>query len=392
VKNYLRRFIRLIKYFAIVPKEWNLPQKCDILIYDACHSEIFAPYLSCYKVGVFCSRYEYLNIPCVLLSIANSHFWNTNFYQAYLEAYIYATSARIVVTFIDNDSRFYRLSNRIKQIKTVFVQNGFRGLSNDLDGLISLPCYKVDYMFVHGPAIGSYYSQIIAGKVIVSGSFKNNFSAPHVQQNCSGVLFISQWRENIDFQDVYYVERDGTTVYWSQFFQAEFIVLRFLDVWCSLNGKTLHICGIATEQSVDLESKFYRSILSQYESECFFHQRKDEFSSYRLVDSSEIVVTIDSTLGYESLGRGKKTAFFSCRRSMLSNNLIPSFGWPAVLDADGSFWTNSPCTVRFNQIMNYLASVNTRDWTAESRKHASDIIDYDFNNSRFTTLIHHLMS
>jgi len=390
MKVILSRLTRLINFF-LIPKEWRPPKKCDIVIYDDCGSDILIPYLIKYQIEVFCSRNERLNVVCLLASILNSQTWKGNFYQGYLEAFIRAASPKLVITYIDNDSRFYQLSYRIKTIKTIFVQNGFRGLSGDLDRLTRLHHNKVDYMLVHGPAIGAYYSKINAGKIVNIGSFKNNMFKVCAQSACNDVLFVSQWRQNIARDNVMYLERDGTPVYWDQFYSAEYAVLKLLSVWCLGQGKILHICGCALEANAGEELKFYDSILSNCCCKWFYHKRMDAFSSYRLVDTSEIVVTIDSTLGYESLSRGKKTAFFCCRESTTSNSLMPSFGWPASMPIDGPFWTNSLDRVRFAQILDYLGSVAIKDWDLIVRYYATEIIDYDLGNSRFVSLVEELI-
>ena len=35
--------------FIASPKEWHLPKKSEVLIYDACGAEALAPYLTKYK-------------------------------------------------------------------------------------------------------------------------------------------------------------------------------------------------------------------------------------------------------------------------------------------------------------------------------------------------------
>ena len=42
----------------------------------------------------------------------------------------------------------------------------------------------------------------------------------------------------------------------------------------------------------------------------------DIYGCYNLFDAAYVVVFIDSTLGFEALGRGNKTASFSCIKSI----------------------------------------------------------------------------
>jgi surface carbohydrate biosynthesis protein len=84
--------------------------------------------------------------------------------------------------------------------------------------------------------------------------------------------------------------------------------LRFLAKWCVENKKSLKIAGMSREKTVP-EIDFFEAILSGYEWE--FMTRTDQYSLYKLIDATEIVVSIDSAMGDESIGRGKKTACFS---------------------------------------------------------------------------------
>jgi surface carbohydrate biosynthesis protein len=389
MKNKSVKLLQLFKFLFSARKEWKLPGKCEILIYDACGSEVFLPYLKSYSVTIFCARGERINVPSLLISVLYSNFWKGNLYQAYLEAFVSIAAPVIAITFIDNDIRFYELSNNIKRVNTVIVQNGYRGFSGDLfDGLKRSSSYKVDFMLVYGQAVKNQYLKYINGMAIVVGSFKNNMVHAFDGNVKDSILFISQWRPNVAKDGLFYTESDGTPIYWNEFYKAELAVLKFLDKWCLVHGKTLQICGFAHNSDFVQESKFYSENLTS--CDWFYHRRESMLGAYKLVDSFEIVVTIDSSLGYESLARGKKTAFFCCRQRM-NFKQISLFGWPAAVQSDGPFWTNELDVLRFDQIMNYLSTVNNEDWEEVRRKHASQIIDYDASNSIFASLLEKLL-
>ena len=50
---------------------------------------------------------------------------------SYIENYIKLSKPKLVVTFCDNDERFLNLKNKFVNLKTIFIQNGWR--SNYLD-------------------------------------------------------------------------------------------------------------------------------------------------------------------------------------------------------------------------------------------------------------------
>jgi surface carbohydrate biosynthesis protein len=110
-----------------------------------------------------------------------------------------------------------------------------------------------------------------------------------------------------------------------------------------------------------------------------------------LVDAAEIVVFIDSTLGYEAIGRGKKTASFSCRGASL-NSEDRKFGWSAGLPENGPFWTNDADERQLRRVMDYLNTVNAEEWEQTRQLYASELMEFDAGNTRFIALLDQLLS
>ena len=99
-----------------------------------------------------------------------------------------------------------------------------------------------------------------------------------------------------------------------------------------------------TSDLIHQEHHFYSSIIPN--SFFNFITRTSITSSYSYIDQSGIVVGIDSSMVYESIARGTKTAVFSAR----VNNFFNPFGWPKSLDDVGPFWANS---VKSKDIFSY---------------------------------------
>ena len=180
----------------------------------------------------------------------------------------------------------------------------------------------------------------------------------------------------------------GETVFWEQFFASEPKVLAFLKDWCSKSNKILRICGRSNDTK-GVEASYFSSHLEGCNWE--FVPNSGPFSAYELIDSAEIVVGIDSTLCYEALGRGNKTAVFSCRGDHLNNDAA-RFGWPAALPLDGPFWTSKVAPDKFQEIMDFLATVSETDWNAIRQTYTTELMQYDAGNTRFVALIEQLLS
>ena len=102
------------------------------------------------------------------------------------------------------------------------------------------------------------------------------------------------------------------------------------------------------------------------------------------------MVFIDSTLGYESICRGKKTAALSCRGASLLS-VSANFGWPTELPNNGPFWTNDQDETQFQRVMDYLNTVSDQEWEQTCQKYTNKLMDFDPGNTRFVALLDQLL-
>jgi surface carbohydrate biosynthesis protein len=237
-------------------------------------------------------------------------------------------------------------------------------------------------MFVFGTAIGCLYNEYVKGKIIHIGSLINNAVLQTDGVSSRSVVFISQFRKKPN-DDKFIINSEGQGLSWEQYHAAEAIVLNFLQKWCARNKKILRIAGISYEQQCP-ERAFYESLLEGVQWE--YVPRSDRYSSYRLVDSAEIVVFIDSTLGYEAFVRGKRVACFCCRGAFVDLK-DRGFGWPAILPECGPFWTNEADEAVFQQIIEYLYVVSDKDWEITQKRYTSELMEYDPGNSIFSKIL-----
>lgn len=384
----LSKFKAFISTFVSPPKIWHKPSKSEILIYDFSGVEAIEPFLKKYSFSTLAVRGEHINIFALILALSKKNFWNGNAFKAYCDSYIHLVSPKVIITFIDNDSRFYEISNRFPKLKTVFVQNGRRGEVGDVFGYLEKnDRYHVDFMLVSGDAIGKKYSEYITGTVIPIGSLKNNSVQISLAHKPHTVLFISSWSAKTELGEPFIIQPDGTQVSWENFFSTESLILEFLDTWCKSNDMLLRICGRShTEKTA--EKEFYSNLLRKCKWE--YIMWNDIYGTYHQIDSAEIVVFIDSTCGYEALSRGKRTAAFTCRNI---NKSVPSerFGWPAELPEVGIFWTNKADINEFKRIMDYLKDSQDKNWEAIRKSTVNSLMVFDQGNSQLNKLLGELL-
>jgi surface carbohydrate biosynthesis protein len=374
--------------FLRPPKEWQLPNKADLLIYDAEGMEALFPFVKNYKFGIMSIRGESINLPCLFRASVNPAFWMGDSLRVYMDAYISIVAPKVILTFIDNDFRFYEISNRFPDIKTIFVQNGRRAELRDVFGQISSNInYHVDYMLVFGEAVGKEYLKFITGRAIPIGSLKNNSVPISKEFTKDTVLFISTWETEPDRLQPFVIKKNGEPIDWKEYFSAEKPILEFLDIWCAQRKKTLMICGRTTEAASD-EISFYQKYLQK--CKWVYLPRGEIYATYHYIDSAEIVVFIDSTCGYESLSRGKRTAALTCRGAVTSES-TERFGWPAKLPNEGPFWISEIDESGLHRVMDFLITSSDTEWELTREKIAQQVMVLDPQNSTLVALLNELL-
>lgn len=335
-------------------------------------------YLRPWNPEVLHVRGEQINIPVLIASV----FGHGRGSESYVDCFIGRVRPRLVVTFIDNNLAFYSIASRHKNVRTLFVQNGTRGHYLDIfeilgrTGLPRSPL-KVDYMMTFGKRIGLEYAKHIQGAVVPMGSLVNN-TVPRRHSPRSGVIgFVSQYRTTEGFTMA------GRFFSRQVFFErADECVLRFLRKYAVDHGKRLSVitycdvCG--DEKELMQEKRYYQDMLG---GACDFLKSGDLYAtSYDSADSVEVVVTIDSTLGYECASRGNKTAIFSIRSKILDLSGF-TYGWPETYPDEGPFWTNLPDAEVFGRILDHLFAIDAEQWRAELADNGfTDVMAYDPGN------------
>ncbi len=382
-----KRIILFFQIFIWPKKIFRKPSYHDIVLYDFTCPSTLKKILSRYDFCILHLRGEEINWNVLIRSILKKQFWIGDAILCYATTFIKLVDPKIVLTYIDNSSRFYEIKAAFPNIKTICIQNGSRSILGDVfDGLTRKKIYKVDYFFVHNTFIGEKFSEFIDTEVIPHGSLILNSLEFNRTVMPGRVVFISQVKTPLKQNSIMFSRPNNLPIYYEEFYQAERFNLKVLNEWCKINNKNLIIVGSSMEYE-GAEKDFFSQILG--DSELCFIPRNGEFSSYDLIQSAEIVVFIDSTLGYESYGLRKKTAAFSNRVSI--NGVRNPFGWPADFDENGIFWTNQQNELELNRIMNYLNSVSNEEWLETLQTFLPKIMEFDPGNSKFTKLLDELL-
>jgi len=377
----LKIFYRL---FVRPKKLWRSPPKCEVLIYDAAASEFVIRIIGAHSSVIVPIRGESVNVPLLVKAMTKKTFWvRGQTINTYVAAFAANCHAKLVITFIDNNFEFYSLWKLLPGIQTMMIQNGTRDTVSDLNfGANGTHDYRINYVLSQGFAQSRYFSQFIIGRADAIGSIRNNSVAKKFCNPERTVVFVSQFRggaENSEF----FRTNSGEIVYWGAFYMAEKVIFRWLADWSDENDYTLALCGMMQEDESE-ECKFFQSICR--EGQTFTYLPKlSEASGYSNVDNAGIVVSVDSTLGFESLSRGNKTAFFYNRDTTFK--LSEKFGWPAVFPESGPFWTNLRSEAEFERVMNSVASATDEEFAKMCEPYINELMVWDPGNSKAKALI-----
>jgi len=393
----VEKIIRRFRFVRGCTLSFKKPGPRQTLIYDRSGSDLLLNILDPSRTGVLDIRGESLNVHALIRMVRRR---KISLFH-YTTAYISFVKPRIIVTTTDTDINFYRLKSTFPEILTVAIQNGIRsdlgpqcdsGFFISLKKLSESTHLSADFICTLGGAIATNYRACVDAKFLTTGALKNNSLEMKDGHSENELLFVSQYPPK-------WPDNSATCLYYKSYplsyslvYSAELLVIQFLATYCRQNQIQLTICGKRNSDSVN-ERNFYSNALGDMPFE--FIPSNTPSDSYKQIARSKIVVTIDSTLGYESLARAKRTAMFSIRGKLTSESIgVPlddlNFGWPLELPDTGPFWTNTASEAEFSRILNYLMTVSDADWSNEIGKYTEDLMVFDPGNTVLRDLLQRL--
>ena len=377
---------RLLK--SLFKIKWRLtpPKSSKVLLYFKTGADVIAPYFKPNEFQILDLRESEVNLWVAFKCLINRDLSARN----YARQFIKKVQPKLVLTFIDNYPPFYALKQDFPEIKTLLIQNGYRSDHGDLFGLLATEYSKqqnmVDQLFVFGEAVGSKYRQHISGNVTVHGSFKNNsVLLTHAPENT--VAYISTYRPRVSRSFVVPESSPESPITYGEVIARRETAILWLANYCAEKNRLLKIIG--KDENVAAEQDYYKGLLRKFEFE--FVGKKSSETSYEAIDKSEIVVFTSSTLGYESLARGKKTAAIMLDAQLIKADAL-KFGWPAGLADEGKFWTHQLSQQRIYEIMDYLINATYAEWNETRLEAIKDVIEFDPGNSKFVSVIDSILA
>ena len=289
-------------------------------------------------------------------------------------------------------------------MKTVAIQNGVRGNASTrpnqsfFDLLKAEPSsakLSADFICTFGTAVQQEYRKHIDSQFLTIGNLRNNFYDNALVKEEEDLLVyvsgLSGYPE--DSKKTFYFFKD-TAISYNDFYAAELHACSLLIDYCKRNNLRIVICGKRNSADTQ-ERKFYTDCLGSETPS--IHSRDRTFDSYELLSKARYIVSLDSTVAYEFVSRGKRSAFVGARlNGLLPDNLLATsgftFGFPADLPKSGPFWSSILTQPEVDRILNYARRATDREWVETVAPFTELLMAYDPGNAKLKKLICELTS
>lgn len=381
MKRTIRGLISLAKW-ALRSPEFRRPTQADVLVFDAEMSELITPFLEGITFRILHQRDRQLNLSVLIRSLRRG--FNL---EQYLHEYARIVNPKVVVSLLDNETALYRLKAVVPNARVVAIQNGWRGITYDIFSLESSSRgsdLEADDVLVFGPAIGKRFESLVRTKTTPIGSFKSNLVPIHRAPGSRVIALVSTVRQKVDLDQYVPVRTGLSAVKYRQIFERRLELARLVYQFARREGFHLRVLG--KDESIGREFEMYRHHLGTPDSSWSFTPRTTLLANYAEIDHAHAVISSSSTLGYEALGRGARSAFFMIDFEVLGDDGT-QFGWPLELPKDGAFWTHSLEAVRIEEVLNNVALSTDLEWKVMSRDIAQELITFDSGNSLFARMM-----
>lgn len=209
-----------------------------------------------------------------------------------------------VITFIDNISIMGKLSNLFPDCLVISVQNGVR-FKGDWYQDYKLPTYfgfgEYERELIKDSAVHVDEYQAVGS--LKMGLFLSELGNYERRPDSNGrVCFISQYRHNMLGSD--------DQPWYEKFFSYNREVFVDLVNWSKENNFQLDVAMVSSRinKNFDNEINYFKGSVD-CSNVCFHPKVQESFSSYNVCINAEVLVAVDSTLGFEMFGYGKKILF-----------------------------------------------------------------------------------
>ena len=317
----------------------------------------------------------------------------------YTIAYLKLFKPKFAFTFIDNNIDFYKLAAIFPKTKFIAIQNGQRanyanqlssGFFDLLKNASSHTKLSAHAICVLGKTSADQYTQYIHAKPMITGSLKNNLIGNQIAPTEHfDIVYVSQHApfEIPNSEVEFFFGRNSITA--PEFYAIEHNIVRFLAERSAHTHQSFAVLGKRTDSS-PFEREYFISAAKP--TPIHFIPRTSDVSTYEFCNSASLIVTADSTVGYEFLARGNRVAFLSGRIKAIKSKLLDvsrdtDFGFPLELGISGPFWTNAASETEFERVIGSVQSMSEAQWASAISPYNEVLMAYQPGNTAFIQML-----
>jgi surface carbohydrate biosynthesis protein len=379
------------------------PKECDLLQFGGSSvSEIFSE-LSARPPTLLPSIKECINLSVLLIAILTGRFGRWGYYKTFVKM----CRARVILVWIDTNVEAYQLERHL-DVPIWCFQNGHRlkispansvGLLEGLENLRPAVTPRVSRYFTLGPASTQLLGTYVMSDFCNLGSLRLNrylksrkpLNLPLARNSVKSIGFIVSFPNKIDIpggqvvgNNAEFARVRGTTVSYDRYFWIETIVARALSVFAEKRNFRAAVIGKRSIRD-STESDFFNSLSLQVPLPVLGHEKGE---GYALADTFDYLIGVDSTLGYEMLGLGKRVGFVCSRFRALGipfpdEQVGHSLNWPA----EGPFWTSRFHIDAVMDFFNRFLQITDAEWDTVQHEFVSQLIHVDEGNEQLRVLL-----
>ena len=387
----LRRLLHIIS-----KSTWRKPTKCQVVQFGGLEVTALSLLADEFKIGVMPLISEQVSLPVVLRMLLRLRLSRWAYYQKFIQF----TAASVVLVWQDTNADSYQL-RRHTQIPVLSIQNGVRHNVGPVSGKGFMDALKevatssrpaADAYFCFGAAEPRYFDGIIETRFVRHGSLRANEYAQlrplkSKYQQTSGIGFIVSFphRQSIPGgliigNNTPFLRLGNHIISYHEYYSFDALVSKAIQ---RVSGELAMEYRIIAKRSDETgsEVQFFQDVHAG-QVEVIAHAKG---GGYELADRFKLLITVDSTLGYEMRALGKPVAFLSNRLKHLGiTDRDLTFGFPLDIPADGPYWssaTTEPEIVQF--LYRWIKSVATQ----ETQKDSFELMHLDPGNTQLRGMI-----
>jgi surface carbohydrate biosynthesis protein len=361
---------------------FSRPRRADVVIYDEVGADELLPFLDESRTVILDLSGRTFNLWVLVGTLIRGG----RSMHDYAIRFLAWTRPTLVLTLIDTTPFLYRIKNKFPSVTVAAIQNGWRSIEFDIDiqSEAAVAPLRADRVFCFGETAANLYRQHIDVEPVVIGSFRSNHIPVGIRRADDLVVLVSTIRPKVDLDSLALDHLGRPTVAYRTIYERRIELARYVARFCERNNLRLRIVGKDSDPS--RETEFYGSAFVDSHFRWEFVPRSERLGNYVHIDEARIVVSSSSTLGYEALARGCRSAFFMLDPEV-TNNPGERFAWPEPFEDRGPFWTNFLEESATMEILDYLHHLDDSAWHQLRGQYVPRLISSDPDNTRLRAFL-----